>query len=61
VLILKIIWNLKNKIICYQSLRVNRIYSIVLSKSYQEVVSAVLEASKEGINGEVKRAEVGSV
>jgi hypothetical protein len=33
---------------CYQSLRVNKIYCIVLSKSYQEVASAVLEASKEG-------------
>jgi hypothetical protein len=31
----KITWNLKNKIICYQSPRVNRIDNILLSGSYE--------------------------
>jgi hypothetical protein len=34
-LISKIIWNSKNKIMCYQSIRVNRIDSILLLRSYE--------------------------
>jgi hypothetical protein len=30
-----IIWNSKNKIMCYQSLRVNKIGSILLLESYE--------------------------
>jgi hypothetical protein len=56
VLIFKIIWNSKNKIIYYQSLRVNRIDRIILSISHERGLGR-----EKGRNEEVKCAEGGAV
>jgi hypothetical protein len=46
----------KSKIICYQSARVNRIDSILLSRNYERSLESQL-----GRNEEVKRARDGKV